>query len=447
MEKGNLEQLHKLTDCLWLLYDAQGWYHATVDLTSDLLNVLSSTPSTPERAREEIMLQTTLARLLMAIKGCTPEVERAYTRALELCQRHGEIPQSLPVLRALAGFYAYVADFEKSAHFGEQILTLGERFDDVNMRVEGHLVLGYNLVFSGNVRQGLEHLEEGTSLYHPDVRGSHSYRVGNNPGVTSYTTSAICAWMLGSLDRALKLADDAMDLATKLNHPYTKAYALFHTGLLHLWMRNHATARERALAVLEISDKHEFLIWKAAATCLLGAARAGMGQPEDGLLELKQGMETYTGLKTPPVFWPILLLLQGGTCVQAGRPEEALPLIDEALTIIGGHSRNPLLAEFYRLKGEALLMISENNMAHAESLIRLALDHAREQQTAMFELKASMSLTRLLQKQGKPEEGQQLLSTAYGKFTEGFSTVDLTEARDLYRLSLDQGTDLHRERP
>lgn len=75
-------------------------------------------------------------------------------------------------------------------------------------------------------------------------------------------------------------------------------------------------------------------------------------------------------------------------------------------------------------------MLSENNLAHAESLIRLALDQAREQQTVMFELKASMSLARLLQKQGKPEEGHQLLSTAYGKFAEGFSTVDLMEARD-----------------
>ena len=131
--------------------------------------------------------------------------------------------------------------------------------------------------------------------------------------------------MLGSLDHALKLADDAVDLANKLDHPYSKAYALFHTGLLHLWMRNHASARERARAVLEISDKHEFLIWKAAATCLVGAARAGMGQPEDGFLELKQGMETYTGLKTPPVFWPILLLLRGGTCIQAGRPRRGCP--------------------------------------------------------------------------------------------------------------------------
>ncbi|HET7376498.1 MAG TPA: AAA family ATPase, partial [Anaerolineae bacterium] len=55
---GNLEQLGKLTNCLWLLYDARGWYHAAVELTNDLLAVLSTTASTPERAQQEILLQT-----------------------------------------------------------------------------------------------------------------------------------------------------------------------------------------------------------------------------------------------------------------------------------------------------------------------------------------------------------------------------------------------------
>ncbi|HEV8420592.1 MAG TPA: adenylate/guanylate cyclase domain-containing protein [Actinomycetota bacterium] len=50
----NLDQLNKLVDSLWLLYDARGWYHATIEVTTDLLDVLSSTPSTPERAMQEV---------------------------------------------------------------------------------------------------------------------------------------------------------------------------------------------------------------------------------------------------------------------------------------------------------------------------------------------------------------------------------------------------------
>ena len=49
----DLKQLGKLIDSLWFLYDARGWYRGLVELTSDLLSVLSATPSTAEaRPRE-----------------------------------------------------------------------------------------------------------------------------------------------------------------------------------------------------------------------------------------------------------------------------------------------------------------------------------------------------------------------------------------------------------
>ncbi len=42
-----------------------------------------------------------------------------------------------------------------------------------------------------------------------------------------------------------------------------------------------------------------------------------------------------------------------------------------------------------------------------------------------------MSLSRLLQNQGKKEEARQLLAEIYGWFTEGFDTADLQEAKVL----------------
>jgi tetratricopeptide (TPR) repeat protein len=181
--QGDFEQLGKLTDTLWLLYDVRGWYHATVSLTTDLLNLLSSTPSTPERVIEQITLQTSLARVLLALRGYTQEVEEAYTRALELCEGEGEVPQLLPVLRGLSSFYIYRAEFEKGARIGEQILSLAERYDDESARVEGHLVLGANLILLNRLELGMEHLEKGIAAYDPERHGSSRFQLGNNPGV------------------------------------------------------------------------------------------------------------------------------------------------------------------------------------------------------------------------------------------------------------------------
>src|SRR5262249_48965519 len=132
VEKKDLEQLSKFVNSLWSLYDARGWYHSTVGLTNDLLNVLASTPSTPERLEQEIMLQTGLARALLATKGYTEEAEQAYARALALCESAREIPQLFPVLRALASFYILRTDHEKSMQMGERILHLAEHLKDMD---------------------------------------------------------------------------------------------------------------------------------------------------------------------------------------------------------------------------------------------------------------------------------------------------------------------------
>ena len=63
---------------------------------------------------QQILLQTSLARVSMASKGFTSETEQAYERALELCEAQGEFPQLIPVLRGLSTYFIYRAEFEKS---------------------------------------------------------------------------------------------------------------------------------------------------------------------------------------------------------------------------------------------------------------------------------------------------------------------------------------------
>jgi class 3 adenylate cyclase len=57
------------------------------------LELLTSLPDTPTRRRQELILQTTLGQVLMAIKGhAALEVEQAYTRARALYRQVGEVP-------------------------------------------------------------------------------------------------------------------------------------------------------------------------------------------------------------------------------------------------------------------------------------------------------------------------------------------------------------------
>jgi len=431
MAERNLDQLHRLTDCLWLFFDRRGWYHAMVDLTSDLLSVLASTPSSPERVEQEIMLQTSLARALLAIKGYTEEVEQAYARTLALCERAGDIPQVFPVLRALASFYILHTEYGKAMQMGERILSLAERLDDVEMKLEGNMVLSYNLAFVDRPQAGLNRIEAAMAAYSPAHRRVRRLGFGTNPGVVSLIVSSLILWMIGYPERAEKRAGDAILLAQQLNHPYTNAYAHFHTGLLNVWLRKPEAARVHAQAVLKLAEEHDFQIWSAVGTCLHGSALVSTGERDRGIALIDQGMNTYRGLKTPPVFWPLLLHVCAGAYLAAGQPEEGLRLLREAIEFKTAETAKTLSSEFFLLQGELIEALAAAGTAEAESAYQQAVENAREVQAPMLELRAALRLSRLWAGQGKPDAARRLLSEAYAKMTEGFSTADLQDAKVL----------------
>ena len=431
VEARDLEQLTKFVNSLWLLYDARGWYHDTVSLTNDLLNVLASTPSTPERVQEEIMLQTSLARALMATKGYTEEVERAYARALELCESAGEIPQLFPVLRGLASYYVLCSEPEKAAQMGERMLQLAEQLDDEAMKVEGNMLRGYNQAFLDDPRAGLELLEKAVAAYDLQHTSVRHLGLGTYPGVISLTVSALFLWMLGYPDRAHERAADSILLARKMNHPYSITYALFHNGLLNVWLKNYAIARESAQELLELAEAHGFRIWSAVGSCLQGAAMVGLGSIEKGLALIEQGLNAYRGLKTPPVFWPMLLHLCAGAYGAASKPEVGLHMMNEAIEAGSSSAARTGTSEFLILMGALLLALSSDNAAEAEALYEQAVLNAQEVHAPMLELRAAIRLSRLWHQQGKKEQARKVLNEAYSKITEGFTTADLKEASAL----------------
>ena len=69
--------------------------------------------------------------------------------------------------------------------------------------------------------------------------------------------------------------------------------------------------------------------------------------------------------------------------------------------------------------------------AEAEECFLKAIEIAQRQQAKSLELRATVSLARLWQRQGKRIEAHQILAEVYNWFTEGFDTKDLQEAKAL----------------
>jgi len=127
---------------------------------------------------------------------------------------------------------------------------------------------------------------------------------------------------------------------------------------------------------------------------------------------------------------PYLLALLAEAYGQVGQPAQGLALVAEALAMVDQGELRYYEAELYRLKGELLRMQGEEEVA-VEANFRRAMDIARGQAAKSLELRAGISLGRLLQKQGRPDKAREILAGVYDWFTEGFDTVDLKEAKAL----------------
>ena len=72
-----------------------------------------------------------------------------------------------------------------------------------------------------------------------------------------------------------------------------------------------------------------------------------------------------------------------------------------------------------------------SNIADAQNCFQRAIEVARKQSAKSWELRATTSLARLLDRQGKRDEARAMLAEIYGWFTEGFDTADLKDAKTL----------------
>jgi predicted ATPase len=316
------------------------------------LELLRALPDTLERTQHELVLQTLLGPALIASKSfAAPEVEQAYTRARELCQRIGDTPQRFLVLRGLWVFYLSRAELRTARELGEQLLSLAQRTPTPALSLEAHRALGETLYWLGELAPARQSLEQGVSLYDPQQHHSHVFLYGEDPGVVCLSYAAMALWSQGYPDQALTSMHAALTLAQEHTQRFSLARALFLGAMLHQFRRERQLVQERAEAAITLSTEQGFPHWLAAGTLLRGWALAAQGQGAEGVAQMHQGWAARraAGAELGRPFW---LTLLAEAYRGMGQAEEGLALVAEALAVVNNNGERHWEAELYRLKGE-----------------------------------------------------------------------------------------------
>jgi hypothetical protein len=99
--------------------------------------------------------------------------------------------------------------------------------------------------------------------------------------------------VLGYPEQALERIHEALTLAREQARPATLANVLFWVAWLHQYRREGPLAQERAEASMTLSTEHGLAARVALGTLMWGWALAVQGHGEEGIAQLRQGMDAF----------------------------------------------------------------------------------------------------------------------------------------------------------
>jgi predicted ATPase len=397
------------------------------------LRLIANLPDTRECKQQELDLLVTLAGALMGVRGYAhPEVAEAFGRARSLVLEM-EGAGTTPHFSVLYGLW--VADFvggkpKASLERAEEFLLFAQSLKETGLLVKGHQLVGTTLLSIGDYAAAFPHLESAVAFCAPDAHRTLAIRFAADIDVAALCNWAWALWHRGYPDQASNAAHQALQHAQQSAHVPTLAYALIHLGIKAAFERCAAETGERANEALALAREHGLAMWSGYGLMLQGWALSQRGQGETAVEQIRSGL-TAARETAARNFEPLFLGLLAEAFALAGEIADGLVVLSEAFATADASGQKGTDAELHRLRGDLLHRLPSPDCTQVEISYRTALSIAREQGTRGFELRAAVSLARLLTDKGRREEARDLLTPVYGWFTEGFDAPDLKEAEAL----------------
>jgi DNA-binding SARP family transcriptional activator len=394
------------------------------------IELVRTLADTPQHVQMELALQVALGVPLLATRGFSDdELAQTYGRARELSRSVEASPELVQTLSGLKSYYDVRLELQVARQLSEDMVRATQQLNDAGLSAMAHHHQSTTLLYLGRTHDSLEQHERVRALYDAERDRAMAYQFGFDPQVAGLSHAGWAYWFLGYPDQARQRSEEALDLARELGHPFVLAFALFFAAWLYVYRREVQAARERAEATVAVSSEHGIAYWLAAGITAMGWVLAEEGELHEGIAQLLRGQAMLQAIGDELGSLQLLPVL-AEAYRKAEMVSEGLAVLDKALALIRATGFKMDEPEVHRLKGDLLLMRGEAE-PEAENCFQRAIEAAHRLQAKSWELRATTSLCRLWQKQGKQEESRQILVEICGWFTEGFDTVDLRDAKSL----------------
>ncbi len=420
---GNIPKAVAYLSCSGQAAAEQGAHSEALGYFTRALELVPQLAECATRDRQELDLQMALSWSFFVARGELPELEHALLRACELSERLGESSKMMESFLVLAHYRRL--NFGLARELAEKVIATAEQTRAPVMLAGAHFVLGLVELSTGNFPQAREHMERAI-----DLSGTGPTRnfVAYFAQGAAYVHPVVLL-NLGYLSTALAKGLELLAAARESADPYWIATALFMDGLEYLMLRDTRMVAQRADEILSITTGFEMPLNLIAAGYFRGWAMAAAGRGDDGIAEMRRSISDPRLARA--MGRAMMRVPLAETYVKYARVEEGLDLVAEGLTTSEQTGQSAHDAELHRIKGELLMIKDRGNQAQPECCLRTAIDVARRQGARLFELRATVSLARLLRDTDRRDEARTMLAEIYNWFKDGFDTTDLKDAKAL----------------
>jgi predicted ATPase len=362
-----------------------------------------------------IRLHVALGHAIFHGLGPVPEVADALSKGLAIAQQAGDLNSQLQTLWGLYGHYSTHGDYEPMASAVAQVAAILAKHPEPIVAATYHRMAALSAHLFGEQENALRHAEE--ALRYPAVQRHDGGFVYDHKTASS---AHFCRtlWILGRPDQAAQIVAATIEHALRIDQPFAFGYFLVLGACpVAIWNGDLAALRRYVDLLLDEAIGVPLTIWR-----LEGEFYA----------RILAFLETPESERTPSDV--AQLVERSLTPYQAERLSTfARQLLHpEPLAQALRGVTNWCTAEMLRKRGEILLACnSPGARAEAETLFLCAIDISRRQKALSWELRSATSLARLWRASGRTAQARTILKLVYERFTEGFTTRDLIEAKTL----------------
>jgi hypothetical protein len=195
-----------------------------------------------------------------------------------------------------------------------------------------------------------------------------------------------------------------------------------------LWRGDQLIAEDLIERLIACAGKHSLAPYRAGGLGLRGELMLATGKTMLGVEALRTALTTLQDERQYILSFSFSRALAEGLA-RSGGPAEATTIIDGLVADAKHDAGTFELPNLLRVQAEVRLAAAPANWPAAEASLKESLDWARQQSALGWELRSSLTLSRLWAEHGRVDDARMLVANVCGRFNEGFDTADLTEAQ------------------